>query len=119
MKKAFNFLKQHKEVAFATIDENGNPAMRVFQIMLIDETEKTLYFATSPKKEVYQQIQHNPNIEILTFADNISVRVSGAVSFEVSDTICKRIYEETLSKILCKCIKEGLTIFIVEPFLQI
>ncbi len=94
MEKVFNFIREHKEVAFATADENGNPTMRVFQIMLIDEAGKTLYFATSPKKEVYQQLQHNPNIEILSFVDKISVRISGAVSFDVPDAICKKIYNE-------------------------
>ncbi len=94
MEKVFNFIREHKEVAFATADENENPTMRVFQIMLIDEAGKTLYFATSPLKEVYQYLQHNPNIEILSFADKISVRISGAASFNVPDVICKKIYDE-------------------------
>ncbi len=38
MEKAFNFLRQRKEVPFATIDKNENPTMSVFQIMLIGNT---------------------------------------------------------------------------------
>ena len=94
MEKIFNFIKQHKEIALATTDENGNPAIRIFQIMLIDEQEKILYFATSPKKEVYRQLQNNPNIEILGFADNVSVRISGKAIFDVPDTVCRKIYDE-------------------------
>ncbi len=96
MEKVFDFIREHKEIAFATADKNGNPTIRVFQIMLIDEAGKALYFATSPQKEVYQQLQHNPNIEILSFADKISVRISGMASFDVSNVICKKIYDENL-----------------------
>ncbi len=94
MKKIFNFIRQHKEVALATTNENGNPAVRVFQIMLIDEVEKALFFATSPAKEIFKQLKNNPNIEILCFADNISVRISGEVFFDVPDAVCKKIYRE-------------------------
>jgi uncharacterized pyridoxamine 5'-phosphate oxidase family protein len=94
MEKIFNFIRQHKEVALATADENGNPTIRVFQIMLIDEAEKTLFFATSPAKEIFKQLQNNPNIEILCFADNVSVRISGKVLFDVPDTVCQKIYRK-------------------------
>jgi len=94
MEKIFNFIKQRKEVALATCNKNGNPALRIFQIMLIDEQEKILYFATSPKKEVYRQLQDNSNIEILGFADNVSVRISGKAFFDIPDAVCRKIYDE-------------------------
>ncbi len=94
MKRAADFLKLHKDVALATIDKDGNPAIRFFQVMRIDEDAKTLYFATSPQKEVYKQLQNNPNIEILCLADNISVRISGSVKFDVSDEICQKIFND-------------------------
>jgi uncharacterized pyridoxamine 5'-phosphate oxidase family protein len=92
MKKIFDFIQQHKEIALATTNKNGNPAIRVFQIMLIDEAGKALFFATSPKKEIFKQLKNNPNIEILCFADNISVRISGKAFFDIPDTVCKKIY---------------------------
>ena len=94
MKKVFDFITKHNDVAFATITKNGNPAIRIFQIMLIREDDNLLYFATSPKKEVWTQLQQNPNIEILSFADNISVRISGQVLFNVTDEICQQIYNK-------------------------
>jgi uncharacterized pyridoxamine 5'-phosphate oxidase family protein len=94
MKKIFDFIRQHKDVALAAVNENGNPTVRVFQIMLIDEAEKNLFFATSPKKEIFKQLKNNPNIEILSFADNISVRISGKAFFDVPDVVCKKIYSE-------------------------
>ena len=52
----------------------------------------TLYFATSPHKEVYRQLQENPNIELLAMDGNVSVRVTGRALFDVSDDVAREIY---------------------------
>lgn len=90
MKEAFDFLNEHPDVAFATV-ENEKPKIRVFQIMRQEGT--TLWFATSPHKEVYRHLQINQNIELLAMAGNVSVRVTGKVYFDVPDYLCKEIYE--------------------------
>ena len=90
MEKAFDFLRENKDVAFGTV-ENSRPNLRVFQVMLIKG--HTLYFATSPRKEVYRQLQENPAVEILGMKGNISVRMSGNVEFEVPVDIQKEIYD--------------------------
>lgn len=90
MKEAFDFLNEHPDVAFATV-ENEKPKIQVFQIMRQEGT--TLWFATSPHKEVYRQLQINQNIELLAMAGNVSVRVTGKVYFDVPDYLCKEIYE--------------------------
>ena len=90
MEKALSFLSRHKDVAFATVEEN-KPKIRVFQIM--KREKETLYFATATHKEVYQQLQKNPFVELLTMAGNISVRVKGKAIFDVADNIGKEIYE--------------------------
>lgn len=89
MQEAFDFLKEHKDVAFATVSGN-RPRLRVFQVMKIHGT--TLYFATSPKKEVYTQLQENSAVEILGSAGNISVRMSGNISFDVPEKTQKEIF---------------------------
>ena len=91
MQEALDFLKQNKDVAFATVGTNGRPMLRVFQIMKIEG--HTLYFATSNRKAVYQELQANPAIEILAYKDNISVRVSGDAHFDVADAFQKEIYD--------------------------
>lgn len=53
----------------------------------------TLYFATSPHKEVYRQLQENSNIELLAMDNNISVRVTGCAVFDVPDEVAREIYE--------------------------
>ena len=65
--------------------------MRIFQIMKQEGT--MLYFATSPNKAVWKELQTNPNVELLAYADKVSVRCVGAVSFEVSDDIQQWIYD--------------------------
>ena len=91
MQEALDFLRQNKDVAFATVGTNGRPMLRVFQIMKIEG--HTLYFATSSRKAVYQELQASPAIEILAYKDNISVRVSGDAHFDVADAFQKEIYD--------------------------
>lgn len=91
MKKAFEFLRQHRDVAFATV-EGDKPKIRVFQIMR--QEGDTLWFATSPQKEVFRQLQLNPYIELLAMDGNISVRITGKAAFDVPDDICREIYAD-------------------------
>lgn len=89
MKKAFEFLKENRAVAFATV-EGGKPKIRVFEIM--KQQENTLYFVTAQGKEVYKQLQENPNVEILAMKGNVFVRIAGQVVFDVDDTTAREIY---------------------------
>lgn len=89
MEQAFEFLKQHKDVAFATV-ENGEPQIRAFRIM--KQEGHTLWFATSPHKGVFRQLQSNPCVGLLAMDGDISVRISGKVVFGVPDDICREIY---------------------------
>lgn len=91
LEKALEFLKTHNDVAFATV-EGDRPKIRVFRIMLQEGT--VLYFATSPRKEVYRQLQADPYAELLAMEGDISVRVTGKVSFDVPDDTARRIYSE-------------------------
>lgn len=88
--KAIQFLKEHKEIALATCEDNL-PKLRVFQVM--KQEGHVLYFATSAAKSVYKEIRHNPNVEIMAYADNVSVRCSGMVNFNVDDDVKRWIYD--------------------------
>ena len=70
--------------------EGDKPKIRVFQIM--KQQGNTLYFVTAPKKEVYRQLQENPNVEILAMEENIFVRIEGQAMFDVDDTTAREIY---------------------------
>lgn len=86
---AIDYLKRHVEVALATCEER-RPHMRVFQIMKVEGT--TLYFATSPEKQVYRQLRKNPNIEIMAAGDGESVKCSGKADFAVDNATAQWIY---------------------------
>ena len=90
MQQALEFLRDHKEIALATCEGNL-PKLRLFQIMKQDGTH--LFFATSPEKAVYRQLQANPNVEILATDGQVSVRCEGMVSFDVDDETQRWIYE--------------------------
>ena len=90
IQKALDFIREHNEVAFATCDGNL-PKVRVFQIMKQEET--TFWFATSAKKDVYKELQQNPNVELLAWADKISVRCVGKVVFDVEEETKRWIYD--------------------------
>ena len=89
LQKALDFLRDHNEIAFATCEGNL-PKLRIFQIMKQEGT--ILYFATSTEKAIWKELTQNPNVEVLAYADKVSVRCVGAVSFEVPDDIQQWIY---------------------------
>lgn len=92
MEKEYAFLKQNKDLAFATVGSDGKPKIRVFQVMKIDEQANLLYFATAPEKEVFKQLQNNPSVELLAMSGNISVRIAGDAIFDVPDATGQEIY---------------------------
>ena len=102
MERALEFLRNHKDVALATCEEcssaiegNGQnlslPKLRIFQIM--KQEGNLLYFATSERKAVWHELRKNQNVEILAYADQISVRCSGMVNFNVDDATKRWIFE--------------------------
>ncbi len=87
---AADFLRSHREVALAT-SYCGEPFMRVFQIMRQQGCK--VWFATSPKKQVFLQLQVNPVIEIMAMGDNKMVKLRGKANFEVADELQREIFD--------------------------
>ena len=90
MQRALDFLKNHVEIAFAT-SEGNRPHIRIFQIMKMEDS--TLFFATSPEKEVYRQLLENPFVEIMANEGKEFVKVNGKSDFGVDEETQKWIYE--------------------------
>lgn len=88
--KALRFLSEHKEIALATCQGNL-PKLRIFQVM--KQEGHILYFATSAKKAVYQELRQNPNVEILAYEGNVSVRCTGMANFNVEEGTKRWIYD--------------------------
>ena len=114
MLQALDFLRDHKEIALAmcegTLDfvecrhDSGIPKqalmplavpalpkMRIFKIM--KQEWNVLYFATSQEKAIYRELVKNPNVEVLAYYDNVSVRCFGMVNFDVEDDTKRWIYD--------------------------
>lgn len=90
MQRALDFLRNHKEVALATC-EGSLPKLRIFQIM--KQEGNLLYFATSEKKAVWRELRQNPNVELIAYEGDVSVRCSGMVNFNVEDSTKRWIYD--------------------------
>ncbi|PKQ62057.1 hypothetical protein BZG02_14085 [Labilibaculum filiforme] len=92
MKDLIKLLSQHRDLALATVNDQGSPKVRIFQILQL--TEQDLYFATAKNKEVYLQLKENPKVEMVSWHDKISIRVAGTAFFDVSDKIQVEIFGE-------------------------
>lgn len=68
MEEIISFLKANPVLYLASIGRDSKPKVRPFQFML--EKDGKLYFCTSNKKKVYDEIKLNPYIE-LTYLDRI------------------------------------------------
>lgn len=90
MERALQFLRSHKDVALATSEDNI-PKLRIFRVM--KQEGNMLYFATSEQKAVWRELRKNPNVELIAYEGNISVRCSGMVNFNVEDATKRWIYE--------------------------
>jgi uncharacterized pyridoxamine 5'-phosphate oxidase family protein len=90
MERALQFLRNHKDVALAMSADNI-PKSRIFQVM--KQEGNVLYFATSEKKAVWRELRKNPNVELIAYEGNVSVRCSGLVNFNVEEETKRWIYE--------------------------
>lgn len=62
VQRCLDILREIKDVAFATVDENGFPQIRIIDVMIV-ENEK-LYFCTARGKDFYHQIITNGQVAI-------------------------------------------------------
>lgn len=74
MKTVYDFIKQCGTYYLATID-GEQPRVRPFGT--IDIFEDKLYIQTGKSKDVFKQIEKNPNVEISCFIDGKWLRVAG------------------------------------------
>lgn len=78
---AIEFLKKNPVQYLATVDENGNPRIRPFMLML--EKNGKPYYCTSNKKPMYKQLKAHPLIEITTANPEFAwIRISAHVEFQ-------------------------------------
>ena len=79
MKEVQEFLKKCGVYYLATID-GDKPRVRPFGTAEIFENH--LYIQTGKSKDVYKQIEKNPNVELSGFVDGKWIRVEGSLALD-------------------------------------
>lgn len=81
MKKVVEFLQANPVQYLATVGRDGKAKCRPF--MFCFEQDNKLWFCTNNQKEVYKEMQQNPEIEICVSSPKYAwIRLSGKVVFE-------------------------------------
>lgn len=88
-----DFLTEVGTFTLATSDAHGNPHCRPIGYHLL--RDDTLYFAVGTFKEVYRQLQENPNVEICAVQGARFLRYFGEVEFEPKDALATEIVEHS------------------------
>lgn len=113
-----NLLREIKDVSFATVDEFGNPQVRIIDIMY--EDGKTLYFLTARGKNFYQELINSNKVAITAMTkDYQSIRVEAKIKkitnkkewlnkIFTENPSMKNVYPKKSRKILeVFCLEEG------------
>ena len=81
MQEVIQFLQENPVQYLATVGRDGRAKCRPF--MFSGELDGKLWFCTNHTKEVYQDMQRNPYIEITTSSPEYAwLRLSGEATFE-------------------------------------
>lgn len=97
MKKAVEFLKANPVQYLATVGRDGKAKCRPF--MFCFEKDGKLWFCTNNQKDVYKDMQQNPNIEIsVSSPDYKWLRISGTAVFENDMAVKKGCMENPIVK---------------------
>jgi uncharacterized pyridoxamine 5'-phosphate oxidase family protein len=92
MNTAFEFIKTSPVFHIATVD--GAKA-RVRPFGFIMKRNNTLYFCTNKTKDVYKQLQQNPDIEISDMGSNNTwLRIRGRIAFDESREAKVQVFEQ-------------------------
>lgn len=69
-------LREIKDVAFATVDQNGGPRVRIIDVMLVEQG--ALYFVTARGKAFYQELLASGQVAICALTQDFkSIRLQG------------------------------------------
>lgn len=94
-KKYFQELRKIKDVAFATVDENLNPQVRIIDVMIVEDEK--LYFVTARGKDFYKELEKNRKVSIVGINEKYqTIRVSGKVK-KVDQSLLDKVFLENPS----------------------
>lgn len=90
-------LREIKDVAFASVDAQGNPQVRIIDVMIVED--ERLYFCTSRGKDFHKQLMRHPQIAITGMNSAYQmVRLQGrSIRLSQQEYWIKRIFDENPS----------------------
>lgn len=106
-------LREIRDCAMATVDEKGNPQVRIIDVMLVESD--CLIFCTARGKDFYHQLMLNKKVAVTGLTKDFqSIRVFGSVEkMDPARYWIDRIFEENPSM---KNVYPKDTRYILEPF---
>lgn len=81
---------QFNKGSFATIDENGMPDVRGWELQFIKNGK--VYFTTSNSKSVYRELMKNPKAAFLCTGRGYNIRISGEAVFSKDPAEIAEVY---------------------------
>lgn len=108
-----DILREIKDVAFATVDDEGKPENRIIDVMIVEQNK--LYFCTGRGKDFYRQLMTHPDVAVTGLNKDFQmVRLSGkAEKLADQKHWIDRIFEENP---VMNDVYPGESRYILEPF---
>lgn len=108
-----DILREIKDVAFATVNEEGKPEVRIIDVMIVEQDK--LYFCTGRGKDFYHQLIEHPDVAVTGLNKEFQmVRLSGkAETLPDQKSWIDRIFEENP---VMNGVYPGQSRYILEPF---
>ena len=108
-----NILRGIKDVAFATLNDEGKPEVRIIDVMIVEQDK--LYFCTGRGKDFYRQLLKHPDVAVTGLNKDFQmVRLSGkAEKLADQRQWIDRIFEENP---VMNGVYPGESRYILEPF---
>ena len=92
MEEVALYLKKSDVQYLATIGLNGKPKVRPFHFMFEEDGE--LWFCTSNQKDVYNELQKHPYVELSAMGTQMSwIRLSGKAVFSNDTGKKEKVFE--------------------------
>ncbi|MCC8079785.1 MAG: pyridoxamine 5'-phosphate oxidase family protein [Oscillospiraceae bacterium] len=97
MKKVIEFLQENPVQYLATVGRDGKAKCRPF--MYAGEKDGKLWFCTNNQKDVYKDMQSNPEIEISVSSPSYAwIRLHGTAKFENNAAVKEMCMENPIVK---------------------
>lgn len=106
-------LREIKDVAFATVNDEGKPEVRIIDVMIVEQDK--LYFCTGRGKDFYRQLLEHPDVAVTGLNKEFQmVRLSGkAEKLADQKYWIDRIFKENP---VMNGVYPGESRYILEPF---